>query len=502
MKQSFRGLFATALTALLLTGCAVQQQSPSVVDRAPAQDPGQLLGDAERQAPAKAAQTRLEAADILARQGQRDRAFEITDGLDESVLSASDRVRWAILHSELARALDQPRAVLRATQVLDDELSMSSNQQKALIERRRWARESLDQPDLKSFEIPELAGQKVQRIAVFLPESGPLSNVADTLEKAIRTHHQRVGDGTTLRFIDTTQYSLNELYRRAGEMNAQIVIGPLSKDRVTQLEQRPSVPLPTLALNYGESDYNQAKRLFQYGLSAEDEARQAAKRAKQDGNQQMALMVPDNAWGQRVGDAFAQTLQQEGGNVTNAVRYNPNGSASTAVKRALSVSGERARLGNIDALFLLAVPEYARQVPPLLDYYYATSLPVYATSHLNEGLKQPRLDKDLDGISFADIPWQIPDAAAGGEEALPFYSTYETLREEADPSMFRLMAMGVDAYEAGTRLADIASLQDLQGATGRLYLTADGRIYRDLPWAEFKNGVPGAILSSNRSGDE
>ncbi len=502
MKQTFRGLFATALTGLLLAGCAVQQQSPSVVDRAPAQDPSQLLGKAEQQAPGKAAQTRLEAANILARQGQRDSAYDITDGLDESVLSASDRVRWALLHSELARALDQPRAVLRASQVLDDELSMSSRQQQTLIEHRRWARKALDQPDLKNFEMPEIAGQQIQRIAVFLPESGPLSNVADTLEKAIRTHHKLAGDGTTLRFIDTTQFSLDELYRRAEEMNAQIVIGPLSKDRVTQLEQRPSVPLPTLALNYGESDHNQAKRLFQYGLSAEDEARQAAKRAKQDGRQKMALMVPDNAWGQRVGDAFGQALQQQGGKVTNALRYNPNGSASNAVKQALGVSGERARLDNIDALFLLAVPEYARQVPPLLDYYYASSLPVYATAHLNEGVNQPRLDKDLDGIMFADIPWQIPDAATGGEEALPFYPSYKALSEEADGSMFRLMAMGVDAYEAGTRLADIAALQDFQGATGRLYLTADGRIYRDLPWAQFQNGVPGAILSPSRAGDE
>lgn len=502
MKQTFRGLFATALTALLLAGCAVQQQSPSVVERAPAQNPNQLLGKAEQQAPAKAAQTRLEAANILIRQGQRDSAYDITDGIDESVLSAPDRVRWALLHSELARALDRPRAVLRASQVLDDELSMSSRQQQTLIEHRRWARKSLDQPDLKSFEMPEIAGQQVQRIAIFLPESGPLSNVADKLEKAISTHHELAGDGTKLNFIDTTQYSLDELYRRANAMNAQIVIGPLSKDRVTQLEQRPSVPLPTLALNYGENDRNQAKRLFQYGLSAEDEARQAAKRAYKDGNQQVALLVPDNAWGQRVGSAFDQALREQGGNVTNAVRYNPNGSASNAVKRALSVSGERARLGSIDALFLLAVPEYARQVPPLLDYYYATSLPVYATSHLNEGLHQPRLDKDLDSIIFADIPWQIPDAAAGGEEALPFYSTYKALREEADPSMFRLMAMGVDAYEAGTRLANIAALQDLQGATGRLHLSADGRIYRDLPWAQFQNGVPGAILSSSRSGDE
>ncbi|MDN6179570.1 MAG: penicillin-binding protein activator [Halomonas subglaciescola] len=500
MKQTFRGLFTTALMALLLAGCAGQQQSPSVVDRAPAQDPGQLLGQAEQQAPEKAAQTRLEAADIMARQGQRDRAFEITRELDSSALPTDKRVRWALLHSELARALDQPHAVMTATQVLDDELAMSSSQQKTLIERRRWARKALDQPDLKSFAMPEIAGKKIRRIAVFLPESGPLSSVADTLEKALRTHQEQVDNDVTLRFIDASQHSLNELYRRADEMNAQIVIGPLAKDRVTKLEQRASVPLPTLALNYGESAHNQAKRLFQYGLSAEDEARQAAKRAWQDGHRQAALMVPNNAWGERVGDAFLQAWQQQGGDVTNAVRYNPDGSPATAVKQALSVSGERARLGNIDALFLLAVPKYARQVPPLLDYYYASNLPVYATSHLH-GSNQ-RLNKDLDGVNFVDIPWQIPNAAVGGKEALPFYSSYEALHKNADASMVRLLAMGVDAYEAGTRLSDLEALQNFQGATGQLHLTADGRIYRKLPWAQFNAGVPNASLSPKRSADE
>lgn len=496
MKPIFRGLLATLFAALLLAGCSVQQQAPEVVDRAPAGDPGQLLGEAEHQSAARAAQTRLEAARIFARQGRRERAYDITDGLDENALASDNRVRWAVLHSQLARALDHPRAVKRATDILDDELAMSAGQQRELIRRRQWAREALDQPDPKSFRMPAIDGKSISRIAVFLPESGPLSSVAATLKSAMQTHRQQTGSNAELRFFDSAGASLDELYQRADAMNAQVVIGPLQKDRVTRLEQRDSVPLPTLALNYGKNDHNQAGRLFQYGLSAEDEARQAAGRALHDGHRGVAVMVPDNDWGARVGEAFIQALQEQGGRVTRAVRYTPDGNPARAVQRALSVRGERARLGDTDALFLLAVPKYARQVPPLLDYYYATQLPVYATSHLYEGGEQPRLDKDLDGVDFVDIPWQIPDAAAGGEEALPFYSSYQALRGEADATMFRLLAMGVDAYEIGTGLADIASLQDFQGATGRLSLTRDGRIYRDLPWAEFHNGTPGAILSS------
>lgn len=500
MKQSLRGFLAATLMALLVAGCATQ--SPSVVDRVPDRDPGQLLSQAEEQSSEQAARTRLEAADIFARQGQREEAFDAAGDIDEQALSESDRVRWALLFSELARALDEPDSVLRATQVLDDELSMPSEVQRALEDRQRWARETLDQPDPERFALPELEGETINRIAVALPESGALSNVAETLASAMRLHHDIKGDDVQLSFLDASQYSLNELYDRAQQMNAQVMIGPLDKGQVTQLEQRDSVPVPTLALNYGSSERNQAKRLFQYGLSAEDEARQAARRAWQDGHRRMTLMVPDNDWGQRVGEAFWNQWQRQGGEITNAVRYNPDNPVSDAVKTALNVRGERAQLDDIDALFLLALPDYARQVPPTMDYYYAQDLPVYATSHLHEGRRQTRLDQDLNDVMFMDIPWQIPDAAVGGEEVLPFYASYQRLREESDASMFRLMAMGVDAYEIATHLSDFSQLEGLDGSTGKLFLTSDGRIYRELPWAKFQNGTPSPILIPGLLDDE
>lgn len=192
MKQSLRGLLAATLMAFLVAGCAMQ--SPSVVDRVPDEDPGQLLSQAEQQAPEQAAKTRLEASNILARQGERERAFETADGIDESLLSEPDRVRWALLFSELARALNEPRAVLRATQVLDDELPMQASQQERLEERQRWAREALDQPsDGVSVALPELEGQTIRRIVVALPESGPLSSVANTIATAMRQHHDVKG---------------------------------------------------------------------------------------------------------------------------------------------------------------------------------------------------------------------------------------------------------------------------------------------------------------------
>ena len=75
MKQSLRGLLATAFMALLITGCAMQP--PSVVDRVPDQDAGRLLSQAEQQAPEQAARTRLEAANILAEKSDWPQLYDL-----------------------------------------------------------------------------------------------------------------------------------------------------------------------------------------------------------------------------------------------------------------------------------------------------------------------------------------------------------------------------------------------------------------------------------------
>ncbi|SEK61181.1 penicillin-binding protein activator [Halomonas daqiaonensis] len=580
MKISFRGPLAAALTALLLAGCSFQ---PSIVERQADDDPQRLLQQAEQQAPAQAALSRLEAADILARQGNRTQALEVAKEVDDSQLERQALTRWALLLSELGESMGEPWAVIQAGQLLDEvelprEASLSLRERlgmalaevdeplaaaRALIRvQAETEREDLNDPiwdqlsrlddgslstlreegkdltrgwvtlaqvvrssgsDIQRLfarldewrerhrghpaarrlpgeitALSELRGQEVDHIAVFLPESGPLAGIAEAIREGIRTQHQESADrGARLSFFDSSQSDMETLYRTAADRGAQVVIGPLDKDAVSRLEQRERVPLPTLALNYGRGERNRALGLFQYGLSAEDEALQAAHRAWVDGHRLASLLVPDNDWGRRVGEAFWNAWRDLGGEIANAVRYNPEASATESARRAVTNPQP-------DMLFLMALPEYARQVPPTLDYYYSGGLPIYATSHLFEGRLQPRLDHDLDDVLFSDIPWQIPDAAVGGVEALPFLESYRQLREESDSAMFRLMAMGVDAYELARRLPQLQAISgiELLGATGTLTPGDDGRIQRRLPWARFVNGVPQPVLTRGVFGDD
>lgn len=579
MRIPTRGLLATALGALLLAGCAMPT---GVVDRVTEDDPSRLLEQAGQQEPAQAARSRLEAADILARQGERTQALQIAADIDDSRLEREPRARWALLLADLGEALGEPQAVIQATRHLDD-LALEPGQARALRERMGLALLTENEPagaarallrvqaetddlalndpiwealvrmdrqelsdleqetdaltqgwvaltdlyrasggDIERFfdrleewrgrnarhpaarQLPadlralgELRGREVRHIAVLLPESGALERPAAAIAEGIRTQHRHSGGGIRLSFLDAGSDDLESLYREAENRGAQVVVGPLNKDQVSRLEALDRVALPTLALNYGHAERNRAEGLFQYGLSAEDEARQAAARTWRDGHRRAALLVPDNSWGRRVGEAFWDEWQSRGGEVTNAVRYNPGASATESTRRAISNPRP-------DALFLLALPDYARQVPPTLDYYGASNLPVYATSHLFEGRVNPRLDNDLNDVQFLDIPWQIPEAAVGGVEVLPFLDSYHSLREESDPTLFRLHAMGVDAFELARRLPQLQAIpgSELRGATGTLIPSSDGRVERQLPWARFVNGVPQPILVPGIFGDE
>ncbi|KAA0014258.1 penicillin-binding protein activator [Billgrantia pellis] len=575
MLKTPRGLLAFVLLALLMAGCA----PPGIVERIPDDDPGYLLEQARQQPPEQAALSRLEAADILARQGQRTQALKVATEIDDTRLSEDYRLQWAMLLSELGEELDEPWAVIQAGQLIDevdlprdaglllrtrmgralaqvDEhraaavmlLHVQAQTEREALNDAIWASLSrLDRSELASLRegadeltlgwlrlanlvresdgdierlfarletwrerhsqhpaarrvpaellaLRELRGKEVRHIAVFLPGSGPLTSVAEPIRNGLRTHHlnsvERSG-GVRLTFLDTSQGNIDALYEEARNLGAQVVIGPLDKEQVSELESRDRVPLPTLALNYGAGATSQAEGLFQYGLSAEDEARQVARRGREDGHRSSAMLVPDNEWGARVGRAFEREWRDRDGTITNVVAYDPRGSATESTRRVLAG-------GRPDMLFLLALPSYARQVPPTLDYYNAEDLPIYATSHLYEGRSQPLLDHDLDEVYFLDIPWQIPDAAVGGVEALPYLDSYRELQESADPATFRLMAMGVDAYELARRLPQFQLLpeSELFGATGALTPGSDGRIQRRLPWARFEDGVPRPVLST------
>ena len=106
---------------------------------------------------------------------------------------------------------------------------------------------------------------------------------------------------------------------------------------------------------------------------------------------------------------------------------------------------------DVDAIFLVASPTTAREIIPLLKYYYASDIPVYATSYVYRGTPHPAQDKDLDGVQFCDIPLVLDNSA----NMQKIRKRMQALINPSEAEQVRLYAFGMDAYQLTTHYNEL-----------------------------------------------
>ncbi len=359
--------------------------------------------------------------------------------------------------------------------------------------------------------LEDIAASRPERIALLLPLSGNLASSGKAIRDGfMAAYYDTLNKGfpaPAITLVDANlMESMDQAYAQAIQSGSQWVVGPLTKQDVQTLENRASLPLPTLALNYGNKQASPfsplPKELFQFGLAAEDEARQIAEKAWEDGHRRALVMIPEGSWGERIYSAFEARWLALGGEIEEtlpyarrAQDYNPpisqllNVDSSQSRYRTIRslmrqpVEFEPRRRQDADWIFLVALPEEARQIKPTLAFNFAADLPVYATSHVFSGQSDVRKDRDLNGIYFCDVPWLLHDTA---------------LKQNVDDvtggqgGFTRLYAMGADAFRLVARVQQLQAFPDSQifGNTGALTLDESRRIRRSTDCTRFRGGKP------------
>lgn len=368
-----------------------------------------------------------------------------------------------------------------------------------------WVQQNPQHPAAQQLPEPlvmlrELADRPLTHVALLLPMDGPLAGVARALRDGfLAAHLQAHPEGSELQIelYDSTRLgSLDTFYRQAQAAGVQLVVGPLEKNLVRQLSEKDELPITTLALNYSDAGQTTPPQLFQFGLAAEDEAREVARRAWADGHRRAIALTPRGEWGARVLDAFRRSWEEAGGTLVAAQALAEPVEMANQIASILQIrNGESrsqstggsatqpTRRQDVDFLFLAATPQQAQQVKPTLIFQYAGDLPVYATSHLHAANENRSQYLDLEGIRFAETPWLL-------DPQLPLRQQVERQWPQAGGSLGRLYAMGADAYLLAPRLNQLLALPDtqLEGMSGVLTLNPAQRIERQLPWAEFQDG--------------
>ena len=347
--------------------------------------------------------------------------------------------------------------------------------------------------------IATLAESRPEKIALALPLEGPLATAGKAIRDGFLAAYYLDDSAdrgeTDIRIFNTAGTAFADLYKQLSEQEALAGLGSMNM-----------LPVPALGLNYLPADTRPADGLYQFGLSAEDEARQIADRLAAEQLRQVLVLIPGGEWGDRVEAALLKRMASNEGVALDIERFyrEDNLRAVTADLLGITVSRDRAiqvertigmdvefeprRRQDADAIVMVAEPTVARQFKPLFAFYFGGDLPVYSPSIIYEGTPAPSRDRDLNGVIFTDIPWVL-----GDDNELRTRATENLSGTRGQPG--RLFAMGADAWHLSKRLPLLRQVESasISGQTGILTMTAEGSIHREQLWAQFRNGVPELI---------
>ena len=324
-------------------------------------------------------------------------------------------------------------------------------------------------------------------IAVLLPASGAYAQAGQAVKEGLQVAYRLAASTApqlALKFYDSGQENIVDLYNQAVAEGAKQVIGPLVKEQIEALALNAELSAPVLALNHVEN-LKQTK-LYQFGLSPLDEADALAIKARADGRQSALILVPNTAQGQRIGHYLTSAWRNQGGTVAGIQSYDPKAhDISDNLKQLMASSTYPSGPQPARALLLGANGEAARELAPQLKYQQGSDIAVYAMPTIYSGRPNPQQDAELGSFSFCDTPWLFADYYGGPLSQSALQHSWRGLSE----SLVRLIALGIDAYNLLGHLDQLA-LTPYAGATGRLSLNAENRIVRKLVCARFTGGVP------------
>lgn len=335
-----------------------------------------------------------------------------------------------------------------------------------------------------------------QQIALLLPLSGPLQGPGKAIKEGFLAARKNSaqGAGLSIKTYDTNNAEVVHLYQQAVQEGAHYIIGPLTKAQVAAVAAIEH-PVPTLLLNEGGGQL--PAHTYTLSLSPRDEALQIANQAHNQGYKRALIIAPDSSWGDEIVTSFTKQWQKKGAQVTEVLHYKEHDDLNKKIKNFLHVDLSLARekklkevLGSslvtvsnrrqdFDMLFLIAYPTKARQIMPLLRYYYVQKMPIYATASAYGGFANAIKDKDLEGLTFCDLPW-VFGHQAGIKNWPEQFNSYN-----------RLFALGQQSFIFMTRLNHLIlfPIDEAEPGDGALYLRASHRVARVLEWGQFRQGL-------------
>ena len=373
---------------------------------------------------------------------------------------------WVDLALALSTAGDQKQALASWHLAYPDQILASS-----LLQQTQQSA-----PDAGA--MPSSGTELQGPIALILPFAvEDFYPAADAIERGFVAAQAQAKSDNALKIYAThgNPAEIANIYNQAVNDGAKYVVGPLTRSEVTAVAST-SLTVPTLTLNEPEA-MNSATALHTLGLSVEAEAEQIADLARSYGMQTATIVASDNPLGSHMANAFSAAWTRGGGQLVQQI----------VITRMSDLEDLKRKTDDqpADMVFIAGNAAEARAIRPHINL----ATPTFALSHVYSGLPHDPLDKPLLAVRFVDMPWLL-----NPED--PAFAAYREAAAGLPPGkMQRWFALGVDAYHLLRELVRHPQQAfSLQGLTGRIDVTADGQISRELAVGSFGND--GVILES------
>lgn len=333
-------------------------------------------------------------------------------------------------------------------------------------------------------------------IAVILPLTGSYAALGQEVQKGILAAYYTSPLKTQQRieFFDSNTDSISKIYQHIQENGDQVILGPLTKENTEDLLDIAQPSPRIISLNYTSNNLTNTTH-FEFGLSPETEAQQAAALAWRQGKNQAIIIAPKTDKGEQTAEAFTTAWTALGGQIVEQYHYAINDIFSKSISALLGATDSKWRqhqlhttlqlriTGNTyvrkdaDMIFLIADPKTARQIEPFIKFYGGNQFSVFATSSVYSDTNSIGKDKDLNDVYFCDMPGMLSQKIEGN----------------------RLYFLGKDAYLLAMQQSHLNTLPrfPLLGTTGHLTVDLKHNIQRELVCAKFKDGRP-SLLNSTR----
>ena len=137
-------------------------------------------------------------------------------------------------------------------------------------------------------------------------------------------------------------------------------------------------------------------------------------------------------------------------------------------------------------IFIATNQNIIRQIKPLLSFYYASDIPVYAISSVYSGNNIIEKDQDINGVQIYDMPWIL-------DKTIKSKKIYKIIKRNWDNSLTnnpRLFALGIDSYNISKEFKNLAQTptSSISGMSGLLKILPNNQINREQLWGVIAEG--------------